>query len=126
VFTPYQEKVKISGINLYPKTISTLKMNKKADMKSVDYGIDGPVVLLNLIIIGIMAFFLGLSVYYKLLPIRSDIASAIGIFCIIIITFNLLCLLLSVWSSKIGKIKEAKRLLDTYDWKGNEIVLDVG
>jgi len=34
--------------------------------------------------------------------------------------------LFSVWSSKIGKIKEAKRLLNMYDWKGDEKVLDVG
>ena len=95
-------------------------------MKSVDYGIDGPVVLLNLIIIGIMAFIFCLLAYYRLLPVGSEIASAIGIICILIMAFNLLCLLLSVWSSKIGKIKEAKRLLDSYDWRGDEKVLDVG
>lgn len=95
-------------------------------MRSADYGIDGPVVLLNLIIIGIFALLLGLLAHYRILPIRSDFASAIVKFCIFIAAFNLSCLLLSVWSSKVGKIKEAKRLLDTYDWKGDEKVLDVG
>jgi ubiquinone/menaquinone biosynthesis C-methylase UbiE len=95
-------------------------------MKSADYGIDGPIVLINLIIIAILAVLLGSLAYNRILPVRSDYASAIGKFCIFITAFNLSCLLLSLWSSKIGKIKEAKRLLDMYDWKGDEKVLDVG
>ena len=53
-------------------------------MKSADYGIDGPVVLLNLIIIAIVAVLVGLSAYYRILPIRSDFASGIEKFCIFI------------------------------------------
>ena len=34
--------------------------------------------------------------------------------------------IISVWSSKIGKISVARRLLETYAWKGDEKVLDVG
>jgi cyclopropane fatty-acyl-phospholipid synthase-like methyltransferase len=33
---------------------------------------------------------------------------------------------LSIWSSKIGKIRETKRILGVYDWSGDEKVLDVG
>ena len=31
-----------------------------------------------------------------------------------------------VWSSKIGKKREVEKLLDTYRWRGDETVLDVG
>jgi cyclopropane fatty-acyl-phospholipid synthase-like methyltransferase len=40
--------------------------------------------------------------------------------------FNLSCISLSIWSSKIGKIRETKRILGVYDWSGDEKVLDVG
>ncbi len=95
-------------------------------MESANYGIDGPVVLRNLIIIGIAAAGLGLLAHYQILPIQPGLASIITKFCVFIAAFNLACFLLSIWSSKIGKIKEAKRFLDTYDWKGDEKVLDVG
>lgn len=95
-------------------------------MKSANYGIDGPVVLRNLIIIGAAAIGLSLFAHYQILPIRPRLGSILVKFCIFIAAFNLLCLLLSVWSSKVGKRLEATRILDSYDWQGDEKVLDVG
>jgi hypothetical protein len=89
--------------------------NEQSKIKSANYGIDGPVVLLNLIIIGMVAAGLGVLAHYQILPIRLSLASTIAKFCGFIAIFNLVCLLLSIWSSKIGKTKEAKRFLDTYD-----------
>jgi SAM-dependent methyltransferase len=101
-------------------------MKNRSTINAADYGIDGPVVLIGLIIVAIVVAGLGLIAQYQIVPIRPRLAAFIGKFCISIVVFNLTCILLSIWSSKIGKIKEAERLLDTYDWKGNEKVLDVG
>ena len=65
-------------------------------MKSADYGIDGPVVLLNLIIIGMVAVGLGVLAHYQILPIRASLASTIAKLCGFIVFFNLVCLLLSI------------------------------
>ena len=75
--------------------------NEQSKIKSADYGIDGPGVLLNLIIIAMAAAGLGVSAHYRILPIRSSLASIIAKFSGIIVAFNLACLLLSIWSSKI-------------------------
>jgi len=83
-------------------------------------------VLRNLIIIGVASIGLGIFAYYQILPIRPNHGSILVKFCIFIAAFNLVCLLLSIWSSKTGKIIEAKRILDSYGWKGDEKVLDVG
>ncbi len=91
-----------------------------------NYGIDGPVVLRNLVLIVIGAVAVGLVAGLQLLPIRPAITSILFKLAIFITLFNLACLVLSLWSSKIGKIREAQRLLDTYEWRGDERVLDVG
>lgn len=91
-----------------------------------NYGIDGPVVLRNLVIIGIGAVTVGLFAYLQLLPIRPAITSTLFKLAVFIALFNLVCLVLSLWSSKIGKIRETQRLMDIYNWQGDERVLDVG
>jgi ubiquinone/menaquinone biosynthesis C-methylase UbiE len=95
-------------------------------MKSANYGIDGPVVLRNLIIIGVASIGIGLLAHFQVLLIPPIFSSILAKICTFIAVFNLACLLLSIWSSKIGKKIEATRILDSYDWNGDEKVLDVG
>lgn len=94
--------------------------------QSPNYGIDGPIVLRNLALIGIGAFALGLGAYYKFLPMPLNIVYIFVYACAGILIFNLSCITLSIWSSKVGKIREAQKLLDSYDWKGDEKLLDIG
>ncbi|MBT8373723.1 MAG: class I SAM-dependent methyltransferase [Deltaproteobacteria bacterium] len=103
-----------------------MRNNSINDLNRANYGIDGPIVLRNLILIGIGAIFTGILAQFQLLPVQHDIANTLSKFCLGITLFNLGCITLSIWSSKIGKIREAKRMLDTYVWKGDEKVLDIG
>jgi SAM-dependent methyltransferase len=96
------------------------------DLNRANYGIDGPIVLRNLILIGIGAIIIGVVAHFQLLPVRQSIASALTKLGLCLAIFNLSCITLSIWSSKIGKIRETERILDTYDWRGDEKVLDVG
>jgi hypothetical protein len=91
-----------------PGTKVIIMKNKQPTMKSANYGIDGPVELRNLIIIGIAAAGLGVLAHYQILPIQPSLASIIAKFCVFIAVFNLACLLLSIWSSKIFKILAGK------------------
>jgi SAM-dependent methyltransferase len=94
--------------------------------KCPDYGIDGPIVLRNLALIGSGAIALGLAAYHELLPMSRDIAFIFVYASAGVVIFNLICITLSIWSSKVGKIREAEKLLSTYDWQGDEKLLDVG
>ena len=96
------------------------------DLNRANYGIDGPIVLRNLILIGIGAIIIGVVAHFQLLPVRQSIASALTKLGLCLAIFNLSCITLSIWSSKIGKIRETERFLDTYDWRGVEIDLGSG
>ena len=101
---------------------------KKSGIKSKrpNYGIDGPIVMRNLALIGIGAIALGLAAYHELLPMSRNIALIFVCASVGIVIFNLICITLSIWSSKVGKIREAEKLLSRYNWQGNEKLLDVG
>ena len=103
-----------------------MRNNSNNDLDRANYGIDGPIVLRNLTLIGIGAIIIGIVAHYQLLPIRQSVSSVLTKFCFCLAIFNLSCFTLSIWSSKIGKIREAERILDAYAWKGDEKVLDVG
>jgi len=103
-----------------------VRNNPLNELNRANYGIDGPIVLRNLILIGIGAISIGIVAHFQLFPIRQSFASVLTKLCFCLAIFNLCCITLSIWSSKIGKIREAKRILDTYDWKGDEKILDVG
>ena len=64
--------------------------NKRTVIKSANYGIDGPVVLRNLVVIGIVAIGLGAFAYFQILPIRAGFNSVVIIFCTIIAALTLL------------------------------------
>ena len=60
--------------------------------KSPNYGIDGPIVLRNLALIGIGAIAFGLAVYHELLPMSRNIAFIFVYASASIVIFNLICI----------------------------------
>ena len=79
--------------------------------KSPDYGIDGPIVLRNLALIEIGAIALGLAAYHELLPMPRNIAFIFVYASAGIVIFNLICITLSILSSKVGMRKFSSRII---------------
>ena len=98
-----------------------------------DYGIDAPPVVRNLLLVGAAGPLLWLAAAARLwsgtvrVPLGGDTlrivlapaALSIGLTCLAMAAWM-------VWSSKVGKVRERERLLDTLTWRGDERVLDVG
>jgi len=91
-----------------------------------DYGIDGPGIVRNMTIAGVIAVIVGIVVYVTAIPSWPDaraILSALAFFAGI-------CILvkagLMVWWSKCAKLRERERLIDALELSGSEKVLDVG
>ena len=98
-----------------------------------DYGLDAPPVVRNLLIAGIgglgvwgtaVAGFWSGSAGFTFAgnEVRVGIAPAglwIGIGCLAMAVWM-------IWSSRVGKVRERERLLDTLTWRGDEQVLDLG
>lgn len=76
----------------------------------VDYGIDAPAWLVGSAVIGAALVVVGFFV-----PYAAWAAPPFLIYAAV-----------HLWSSKIGKILEARRMLDEVSWRGDEQVLDVG
>ncbi len=91
-------------------------------MKKADYGIDAPGVVRNLFIFGIIGFVLPLFFpLIKVGPVNFDTRGFIWM--------GIPCTLMGVWMllySVYGKLRHRDRMLNLVDWKGNEMVLDVG
>lgn len=100
--------------------------NPVAGSKRPNYGIDGPLVLRNLALTAIGAIGLSFAAHFMRALISPDMTAILIYTGAGLAIFNLACMTLSIWSSKVGKIREASRLLNTYNWQGDEIVLDVG
>ncbi|MGL5312461.1 MAG: class I SAM-dependent methyltransferase [Peptostreptococcaceae bacterium] len=92
----------------------------------VDYGIDAPEIIRNRIIGGIVLAIIaiGVSIYFR------DSIDAVRIF--LVSVFSLLSgvfiisAIMMIISSKFGKKKEAERIIELLNIKGDEFVLDVG
>jgi SAM-dependent methyltransferase len=98
-----------------------------------DYGLDAPPVVRNLLLAGAAGLVLWLGAAVRLwsgdirVPLGADTlrivlapaALSIGLTCLAMAAWM-------VWSSKVGKVRERERLLDTLAWRGDEQVLDVG
>src|SRR6516165_4103187 len=90
-----------------------------ARAKRPDYGIDAPGAVRNLAIGGAAALVLtavALALGWAQVA-RMATPVAIGWLCIAG---------WMVWDSKVGKVRERERLLDSLPWRGDEAVLDVG
>lgn len=91
--------------------------------EKIDYGVDAPKVIRNLLIIGAMLYLIGVFVIPKIpwaaILFLAGVMVYTGIFMIIEG-------LLMFWYSKYGKLKHRDRMLRLFDFKGDEQVLDVG
>lgn len=91
--------------------------------KKINYGIDAPKVIRNLLIIGVILYLLGVFILPRIpwnwILILAGAMVYTGIFMIIEA-------LLMIWYSKYGKLKHRDRMLDFYNFTGDEKVLDVG
>jgi arsenite methyltransferase len=92
-------------------------------MNKVNYGFDAPAIMRNLIIFGILVPLIGLLIPYFTENIMLKYIS----FLIIFIGITLLILGSSMYFYGIkGKFLMRDFLLEKIDWKGDEMVLDIG
>jgi arsenite methyltransferase len=99
----------------------------------VDYGLDAPPVVRNLFLAAALGLVLWLAAALHiwsgavrlslgatdLRMVLAPAAFSIGVSCP-------LMALWMIWSSRVGKVRQRERLLDTLSWTGAEQVLDVG
>lgn len=93
--------------------------------QKTDYGLDAPIVIRNLTIIGILCLATSIIGYYFFNINLSTLKLLVGILffvgvCLIVIA------IIMILSSMVGKIKERERILDILSIKGHEYILDVG
>lgn len=93
--------------------------------KKPDYGIDAPHALLGFLILGLGGIVSGAIIFFF-----ADQFSGIppGIFYPFISTgVGFLVFAFGfVWSSKVGKLRLREKILASFPWRGDEMVLDVG
>ena len=80
-------------------------------MRTLRYGFDGPGEFVGVVVAGLVALVVGLTVWS---------------FALVIAAVLLVYAAGGLWVSLYGKILAARRLLDTVPWRGDEQVLDVG
>ncbi|MEO9022368.1 MAG: class I SAM-dependent methyltransferase [Ginsengibacter sp.] len=91
-------------------------------MKKINYGIDAPKVIRNLICIGILLLIIYILLSFNILPQINFLKPSFIFPGICLSTSGLLMLAYS----KFGKLKHRDRILKLHLWKGDEKVLDVG
>jgi len=94
-------------------------------MSRADYGIDAPPIIRNLAISGVVALIIGIAAFRSTIESRW-LVRLIGYVGIIDSVLLLLQPPLMIWSSRVGKLRMRKALIDSLNLKGNETVLDVG
>lgn len=100
----------------------------------VDYGIDAPGVIRSLFFAGAIELIVGLFLWYRtyfaisvsFLITSIDIITVAAFFLIIAALINIICAAFMIFSSKIGKHWQARYLIDSFNLKGNEQILDIG
>src|SRR6185503_6695418 len=94
-------------------------------MSRADYGIDAPPVIRNLAISGVACLIVGIAAF-RFLSEPRWLALIIGYWGVLVGAILLLQPMLMIWSSKVGKLRLRRALIDRLNLKGNETVLDVG
>jgi arsenite methyltransferase len=95
-----------------------------SEPQKVDYGVDAPGVIRNLVLVGVAGLAVWASVWLHLWSgeiILNVAGTGLGA--------GSACLAMSLWmlwDSKNGKLRSRERLLDRITWAGTEQVLDVG
>ena len=92
----------------------------------MEYGINGPPVIRNLLLLGITIIIGAFISNYLLGPSRLLLAAIIWYCCIIVGSIMLLFVVLLIWSSKVGKLHFREKLIDSLRLQGDEIVVDIG
>ena len=90
-----------------------------------NYGIDAPLVVRNLLIVGTLGL---ISLITRLLGVWSG-HDDIAVIARPLMVAGLTCGAMGLWmlyDSKIGKMREREKYLDKIAWRGDERVLDVG
>jgi SAM-dependent methyltransferase len=93
--------------------------------RAPNYGIDAPVAVRNLLIVGAVGM---LSLITRLLGVWSRV-DPIAAVARPLMAAGLSCGAMGLWmlyDSKFGKVRERERYLDKIAWRGDERVLDVG
>ena len=83
------------------------------------YGLDAPGAVRNLAIGGAAALVLAAAAFPLGWAPLARMATGAAIGCLFVAGWM-------VWGSKVGKVRERDRLLDSLAWRGDEAVLDVG
>lgn len=91
-------------------------------MRKINYGIDAPKVIRNLLAIGLALLAISFLPSNLFPPVSTFLHSSALATAISLIAGGLLMYAYA----KFGKIKHRDRILNLYDWKGSEEVLDVG
>lgn len=91
--------------------------------KKINYGIDAPKVIRNLLIIGVLLYLLGVFILPR---IPWDWILFLAAAMVYTGIFMIIEALLMIWYSKYGKLKHRDRMLNFYEFTGDEKVLDVG
>jgi len=94
-------------------------------MSRADYGIDAPPVVRNLGLGGAALVILGM-IFLRLTSIPHLLSLIVGYWGIAAGASMVLTSLLMMWSSKIGKLRKGKMLIESLKLKGNETILDAG
>jgi SAM-dependent methyltransferase len=94
--------------------------------KHANYGIDAPAVLRNLLVIGGAAVVLGSVVYALREWLPRGLSMSLANMGWWAGGSLLLTALVMLWGSRVGKLRLRDKLLDTFPWRGDERVLDVG
>jgi len=92
----------------------------------VEYGLDAPGVVAGLAAGGAGGIALGVILYLLLQGSSLTVATILLVWAIIGGGAALFTAGFMVWSSKVGKLDQRDRILDSLQWRGDEQVLDVG
>ena len=99
----------------------------------VDYGLDAPPVVRNLLLVAALGLGLWLAAAVHLWTGAARLSlGGTGVRVVVApaaFSVGLACLAMALWMiwwSRVGKVRQRERLLDTLTWTGAERVLDVG
>jgi arsenite methyltransferase len=94
--------------------------------KRANYGIDSPRVIVVLSAVGASLFVLGAVILSILGGSVGFVGVLTGDIAIVVSAVVLVNVVLLLWTSRVGKLHEVKRLLGTMAFGGGELILDVG
>jgi len=92
----------------------------------IQYGLDAPLVIRNLLIAGVTLYIISYTMYALLDPWHHTVATFVYWSTLLSAFSYLLPVPLMIWSSLYGKYKTIRKIIANMPLKGNETILDVG